>query len=255
MDSTTHPKKTATSPSDPPSRTPRRDTPAVCPPSPPRCPCQPRGTSKATDRRQTISPDYLSPTKQMDQPSPTRLLPHVRKNRLRPPQRHLLSSNFRRGTAPPRGDKSSFKGGQPCERVQRSKAGGCQPRKAIPDAPSKPKPSSIRHSREGGRERSDRRSKSRQHNLKGYLTARESTSEWPKSDQTAVLSISLAPMCPRPDIQPAQSRGLTTTPLRPPHRSLMTRSPIPLRRTVRCLTRSSRSNLLGFRSRYICRIA
>ena len=38
-------------------------------------------------------------------------------------------------------EKSSFEGGQPCERVQRSKAGGCQPRKAIPDAPSKPKPS------------------------------------------------------------------------------------------------------------------
>jgi len=36
--------------------------------------------------------------------------------------------------------KSSFEGGQPCERVQWSKAGGCQPRKAIPDAPSKPKP-------------------------------------------------------------------------------------------------------------------
>ena len=37
--------------------------------------------------------------------------------------------------------KSSFEGGQPCERVQRSKAGGCQPRSAIPNAPSKPKPS------------------------------------------------------------------------------------------------------------------
>ena len=32
-------------------------------------------------------------------------------------------------------------------RVQRSKAGGCQPRKAIPDAPSKPKPSQSRHAR------------------------------------------------------------------------------------------------------------
>src|SRR5690606_36991792 len=36
---------------------------------------------------------------------------------------------------------SSFEGGQPCDRVQRSKAGACQPREGVPDALSKPKPS------------------------------------------------------------------------------------------------------------------
>gem|GEM_PF-6880984 len=71
--------------------------------------------------------------------------------------------------------KSTFEGGQPCERVQRSKAGGCQPRKAILDALSKPNPSQQRHSHKNGRERSDRRSKSRQQNLKDQLPTGVST--------------------------------------------------------------------------------
>ncbi len=65
--------------------------------------------------------------------------------------------------------KSSFEGGQPCERVQRSKAGGCRTRLGIANSLNQSESSQQRHAHENGRERSDRRSKSRQHNLKNYL--------------------------------------------------------------------------------------
>ncbi len=82
--------------------------------------------------------------------------------------------------------ESSFEGGQPCERVQRSKAGGCShtisnsnPAHLYLTPPHK------RHSREGGRERSDRRSKSRQRNLQDLLSSEPRENPPSKGDSLA----------------------------------------------------------------------